>query len=992
MNRVSHALRKDIFSESQRLPRRSSVTIRGNIAVFLLFVALTLAMLYPYPRNLSTHLRDNGDSLEYAWVLGYSAKQLLSDPLRLFDGNIFYPFKSSLAYSDSTIASTMTVLPVIMATDNPVLAANLVILMTFVLSGFGTYLLVHDLTGNRFAGILAGIVFAFNPFRIDHLFQVPNVASHWMPFVFFALHRFLKNESPRWAVGFGAFLSLQLLSSFYHAYAIGIAVAVYLLAILAWRPKSVLRREIVVPIAGATFVSLAVLFVVALPYFEVAARYDMRRTLGEASFYSARPENYLGVLDHSRIWGRIQAMVDWGDAERRLFPGLLAVVLALIGLLKGAHREVGVRFALVGLFAFVLSLGPRLYLTSDGEPIDIPFALPYAILFEYLPGFQSMRVPARFAIVVMLSLSVLAGLGVAFLLEHLSRIGKSGWAVTREPVARTVIALTMIAFSLAEYASFPIPMQPIATGSNIPEVYQWLRSQPVTGALVEIPVDDNAFRQAPYAYFSTYHRWNTVNGWRSFTPPGYRELASVLQDFPSAESIAVAHSLGLKYVLVHGDMMPDGDISRRELRLQNYTDQVRVAERFGSDYVFEILNAPPANLSRLSIVAPCSAQPAAPVPAQLVIDGLDRRITTSMDIGSDLFVPVSWIANDARRFHQTLRVRPPPPVFASATSVSLPLVAPPIPGTYQLVVGELAGFGVPAPKPIVVEDPTLPGDRAMPGREPQVASFDLPRKAGKATDSIPLRISWKANSLPERSGVVFVNVYDRNFRTWTIDQHPAFVTGAEARRGCDDDWLEVRLARLHRDTPPGYYWVEFGVMDPVTSRRLLILDPDGRSVEKLTAGPIRLGRPDAQPVGDITPQNQVLANLDDLIQFNGWAIWTDELKAGDAVRLSLYWQALRTLEVNQSVFLHLYDQAGRLLAQYDGPAGGTDFPSILWQPGDVIEDMAELRLPSEMSTGDYTLAVGIYNPNTSRRLPLRDGPTMGDDRIQIGQLRIVGSR
>ena len=1008
------------------------VSFRRHVAALGLFVLLTALMLYPYPRRAATYLRDLGDPLEYAWVLGYSAHRLLEDPLRLYEANIFYPFGNALAYSDSTIASTITVLPVILATDNPVLASNALILLSFVLAGFGAYLLVADLTGSRLAGVVAGVVFAFNPFRIDHLSQVPNAASHWMPFVFLALSRYLSRRSSLWAVGFGVFLSLQLLSSFYYAYAISLAVAVYLLCFLIWQPRRLLQPRMALPLLAALAAAGMLLVATSLPYFEVSRRYGMQRTVEAAEYFAARPQNYLGVPAFNRTWGRVQLLASQAAPERMLFPGALALLLAGFGLAKGQPRGQAALFAVVGLFAFALSLGPSLHLGATGPPVALPFPMPYRVLFEHLPGFQSMRVPARFAVVVMLAVAVLAGLGAARLLRWVERalnpvfshcttrsatervqatglplpqgkvrgedsapIPLPGRAREGLGVRASILTAALVGVALAEYASFPIPMEPVQTGAAIPEVYRWLRDQPAKGVLVELPIDDDAYHQTPYMYFSTYHGWTLVNGARAFEPPGYAELASVLQAFPSHESIAVLANLGVRYVVVHANRLPEGDLARRQARLQGYAGQARLVQQFGDDHVYEVVApaAPPA--LRLSVVSSCQAEVGRPYPVDLVLDAPGGQLIALTDSLQRLVVSAEWTSRDGGRFAQELSVAPPDRLVRSGQAVHLDLAPPPDPGTYSLkldVEPPLApGAAGPAPRAVAVV-PRASRPAATDGAPIlQATSFDLPRKAVMATDAIPLRITWKAHGSGQPRGVAFVNVYDSKFRVWTMWSGPVSAGPFAGQAWCDgDEVLDVREARLFRDTPPGYYWVEFGVMDPMTGRREPILDPTGKPVDKLTAGPLRVSRAPVYRVEDVLPQRQVWARLGDRVELLGWAAAPEVLRSGQTLRLWLYWLASRPPDADYTTFVHLYDSAGRLVAQRDGPPGDGAWPTSLWQPGDVVEDVVELQVPSGLPPGEYTLAAGMYDLSTMRRLPLVEGPGLGDDRVLLGKLTVGG--
>ena len=143
-------------------------TVRVFAWTFVLFCALTALMTYPQVLHLRSGLPDVGDPLLNTWALSCVAHQLPVAPAHLFDGNIFYPERGTLAYSESLLVPALMAAPLRWAGLGPILVYNLVFLSGVVLSGVGVTLLVRELTGETLAGIVAGIVFAFLPFRMDH--------------------------------------------------------------------------------------------------------------------------------------------------------------------------------------------------------------------------------------------------------------------------------------------------------------------------------------------------------------------------------------------------------------------------------------------------------------------------------------------------------------------------------------------------------------------------------------------------------------------------------------------------------------------------------------------------------------------------------------------------------------------------------------------------------------------------------------------------------
>ncbi len=108
-----------------------------------LFTTLTVAKAYPLIRHFGTQFPgDLGDPLLVTWILGWSSHALTTDPLNLFNANIFYPVQNTLALSEHMIAVVPIFAPVYLLTGNPILAYNTVFFLSFILCGMATFLLV----------------------------------------------------------------------------------------------------------------------------------------------------------------------------------------------------------------------------------------------------------------------------------------------------------------------------------------------------------------------------------------------------------------------------------------------------------------------------------------------------------------------------------------------------------------------------------------------------------------------------------------------------------------------------------------------------------------------------------------------------------------------------------------------------------------------------------------------------------------------------------
>ena len=113
-------------------------------------------------------------------------------------------------------------------------------------------------------------------------------------------------------------------------------------------------------------------------------------------------------------------------------------------------------------------------------------------------------------------------------------------------------------------------------------------------------------------------------------------------------------------------------------------------------------------------------------------------------------------------------------------------------------------------------------------------------------------------------------------------------------------------------------------------------------------------------------------------------------RAGDVVEVNLYWQSKTPTDSDAKVFLHLYDTTGNLGPQSDGWAFHDTRPPYTWAPGEVIEDPRALSLPDSLPSGDYSLEVGLYEPDGSGRLAAyQNQARQPADRVTLTTIEVV---
>ena len=194
-------------------PRVEAMLVLGAYA------ALTIVLTYPLVRRLAAHLpNDLGDPVLNAWILAWDASRIRAGFRGIWDAPAFFPYRHTLAYSENLIGVAIFTAPLQWIAGNPVLCYNAAFLGSFLLAGGGMYLLARELTDRRDAAFLAGLVFAFTPYRIAHLAHLQMLMSGWMPLSLWALHRYLASWQWRHLWIAGACLVLQSLSNGYFMY------------------------------------------------------------------------------------------------------------------------------------------------------------------------------------------------------------------------------------------------------------------------------------------------------------------------------------------------------------------------------------------------------------------------------------------------------------------------------------------------------------------------------------------------------------------------------------------------------------------------------------------------------------------------------------------------------------------------------------------------------------------------------------------------------
>ena len=413
--------------------------------------------------------------------------------------------------------------PLLWLGASPVLVYNLLIIAGLALSGWGMYLLMARWTGSVAAGVIAGLLYAFNAHVLTRFVHLQAQHVEFFPLMLYALDRVITDPSTslgsrswRHAVMLATAFVLQALCSNYllvfMTYALLVSVAV------RWKELS---RPTWILLCAAGVLSIVAMFPFLWPYHQVDQAHGLARDVSVVTQYNAGWRDYLvtGGRLHFAWWSHLLY-----EGRTALFPGVTAIVLAAIALDRPRSRDPRARMALaIGVLGVALSLGTSL----PG----------YAVLHQTLPLVSGLRNVARWGWLALAAFAILAGFGVAALEKLAPR--------------RRWLALALGALVTIESIRTPVGF---TSFDGIPPFYDRLAGDRSL-ILAEFPFYSGASvsLNGPYVLANTRYFRPLLNGYSSFHPESFEARGRALNSFPSQAALAELKAAKVTHVTVHAN-------------------------------------------------------------------------------------------------------------------------------------------------------------------------------------------------------------------------------------------------------------------------------------------------------------------------------------------------------------------------------------------------------------------------------------------------------
>jgi hypothetical protein len=665
------------------------------------YIAVTLAMTWPYGAHAGDALVKHWapDPALVVWITRWVQHAIITDPSHFFDANIFYPFHNTLTYSENGIPTALLAAPVFLLTNNAITANTFVVLGSFVIAALGMDELVYHLTRNRSVSILAGLAFAFLPYRFAHMWNVYQLGNAWTPWVILAVFILIERQTLRWSLIVGLVVAIQALTSIYLAFQILFALAIVIIVALA-ADRRTHSWKFAAHLAIAAVVAALLTLPPYLPYLGLTDQ-GGARTITESDYWKADLESYTRKVAWDEQPSPANTPADH-DAqlgfEASLYPGTFALLGALIALVGFRRRKYPtIVLSLIGLTGLLLSLGPSLgprpnYSLLDGWTNHgrSSFFLPYRFLFDNVSLFRAMRVPARFGALTDFAAVGLAGFGWVDVWDRLG-IGKRNRsrmshqcfrfsssmphqrflsANAHHQMLAWGLAIALAIPLLADLHTGPVPIEKIDMGDAAAAPYDWLAHQPNKGPIMEFPAlsipETPSWRQvhgntAESMIWSTRQWRPLVNGYSGFFPTNHVRLVNAFSTNilrPNGTSARVSHidpnnatllqQLRVQYVVVHRNEYSAEDWPTVVSQLNQAADIVKKVAEFDDAAVYRV--APLSNAEErlnTTLLVPTMGAPRAAWRPRVIIRNPNHRSLLLVQEQPIKF-NVSWHDNDGR--------------------------------------------------------------------------------------------------------------------------------------------------------------------------------------------------------------------------------------------------------------------------------------------------------------------------------------------------------
>ncbi|MDI6778185.1 MAG: hypothetical protein QMD77_03260 [Patescibacteria group bacterium] len=488
--------------------------------VIVFYAILTVVLTWPFVWHFFSSVPSLGsDTMQVIGVAGERVNVLK-------DNGFFKGTFELLKRSEFNIVTLYAYFEIIFGR---IIGYNLLFFASFVLSGFGMYLLAFYFTKNKPASLIAGIIFAFSPFHVHNSLStnVGTMHQEWLPFFALYLFKLFDDLRAKNFVLAGLFLALIAFTEHQLLAFTLVFVLFFLVYKIFTRPKIFLKGKFWLYAAVGTAVLSVVflfmfrsLFEIAFsqnnyldPGFKAAVKYsnDTLSIFVPPNFHSFWPNAFSKLRE---------TFARRADSTYSAYVGFLILVLSAAAFFRERISKKWFWLA-VALGFYILSLGPHLHYMGELDP---PVKMPYLLAYNYLPFFNNIRTVGRLFVFSMMAFSVLAAWGVAYAMSKV-KSQKSKAAADEDELKnqennnrislfedidqkQKIIFFIISIIIILEFLAVPLKTNLLLHSS----FYEKLGQDKENYSILEVPGNTDYDFASRDLVWKSIHRKNTING------------------------------------------------------------------------------------------------------------------------------------------------------------------------------------------------------------------------------------------------------------------------------------------------------------------------------------------------------------------------------------------------------------------------------------------------------------------------------------------------
>ena len=270
----------------------------------------------------------------------------------------------------------------------------------------------------------------------------------------------------------------------------------------------------------------------------------------------------------------------------------------------------------------------------------------------------------------------------------------------------------------------------------------------------------------------------------------------------------------------------------------------------------------------------------------------------------------------------------------------------------------------------------------------ELLGYNLDRSRLQPGDALTVTLYYKALQHMTTDYSLFIHLWGQNMQ-WLgqRDSYPGrgnLPTSQMTPGDVIEDSYQVTIAPTA--TVPARVQLEVGFYDYDSGRRLPAMTPGGKKIELPFVGRFKLAAPQATAAA-FADGGYILGGQLALV---AWHIETPPaVQAGQVITVATSWQAWTALTTDYTIFLHLVDETGHIWTQNDSEPQGGEYPTGLWDVGEVVTDTRTLTMPTTLPPGHYGIVTGLYLLSSGERLPVYSpAGAIPENRAVIGQIDV----